>query len=74
MSEKCTKAEVHPSVRRSFFDFDMAKCVMHFPSEPDYSFEFYDDEIRFSPSELEGLTKEEASDLRRRKDIAYLQS
>ncbi len=37
-------------------------------------FEYYPDEIQFRPSEFLGLTREEALDLKRKKDIAYLQS
>jgi len=37
-------------------------------------FRFYADEISFSENELIGLTREEAFELRRNKDIAYLQS
>lgn len=37
-------------------------------------FHFYPDEISFSPREFIGLTEEEAYQLRRNRDIAYLQS
>lgn len=37
-------------------------------------FDFYHDEIRFTESELIGLTEEQARDLKRQKDTAYLRS
>lgn len=37
-------------------------------------FEFYDDELSFEGREFVGLTREEALNLFRKKDIAYLQS
>jgi hypothetical protein len=37
-------------------------------------FDFYPDEIRFTPSEFVGLTLAEARQLKFRKDIAYLRS
>lgn len=36
--------------------------------------EYYPDEISFSESEFIGLTELEAHELKRRKDIAYIQS
>jgi hypothetical protein len=37
-------------------------------------FYFYDDELSFRSSELLGLTLDEACELKRKKDVAYLQS
>jgi hypothetical protein len=37
-------------------------------------FSYYPDEIQFCSAEFIGLTREEAIDLRRQKDIAYLRS
>ncbi|MFH1078406.1 MAG: hypothetical protein V1745_03980 [Patescibacteria group bacterium] len=37
-------------------------------------FEYYPDETSFSETEFVGLTREQAFDLRRRKDVAYLKS
>jgi hypothetical protein len=37
-------------------------------------FRFYPDEISFTPAELVGLTEREALELRRRKDVEWLQS
>ena len=37
-------------------------------------FDFFDDEIHFSASEFIGLTREQAFELKRRKDQQYLQS
>ena len=38
------------------------------------NFEFYDDELTFTTTELVGLTWNEVWDLFRKRDIAYLQS
>ncbi len=37
-------------------------------------FDYYDDELSFTPSEFVGLTVQQAHDLFRKKDVAYLQS
>ncbi len=37
-------------------------------------FSYYPDEISFHPSEFVGLTEQQARDLRRKKDLAYLRS
>lgn len=37
-------------------------------------FEFFPDELSFQPAEFIGLTEEQAHELKRRKDVAYLQS
>ncbi|MFH1404985.1 MAG: hypothetical protein ABIH21_02710 [Patescibacteria group bacterium] len=37
-------------------------------------FEYYPDEIGFSPSEFIGLTLDQALDLHRKRDVAYLRS
>ena len=37
-------------------------------------FRYYDDEIGFSEGEFAGLTKAQAHDLFRKRDVAYLQS
>ena len=37
-------------------------------------FSFYPDEIMFGEGELVGLTEQEAHELRRRKDLAFLRS
>lgn len=40
----------------------------------DTIFHYYSDELSFHPEEFIGLTKSQALDIRRKKDIAYLQS
>ena len=37
-------------------------------------FEYYSDELSFSPDDFVGLTIEQAHDLKQKRDIAYLQS
>lgn len=71
-TERCYQAHVYPSNR--FALAFQAMAVMHFPTEPDFQFDFYDDEIKFTPEELVGLTVEEAVELYHKKDIAYLQA
>jgi len=70
--ERCYQAHVYPS-NASVLAFQ-ALAVMHFPTEPDYQLDFYDDEINFTPEELVGLTVEEAEDLFHKKDVAFLQA
>lgn len=43
-------------------------------TEAQYLFSYYPDELSFTESEFIGLTVDEAHDLRRQKDIAYLRS
>lgn len=40
----------------------------------EYLFEYYPDEISFTESDFIGLTIQEAFELKRKKDVAYLQS
>jgi hypothetical protein len=49
-----------------FYDHDRAN--------PETLFSYFPDEISFRPSEFIGLTREQAMNLRKQKDIAYLQS
>ena len=42
--------------------------------EEKFLFEYYPDELSFTPDEFVGLTFDEAHDLRHKKDVAYLQS
>jgi hypothetical protein len=37
-------------------------------------FEYYPDELHFTPEEFVGLTVEQAHELRHKKDVAYLRS
>jgi len=48
--------------------------VVYEDGEKEELFQYYPDEISFSPSEFVGLTREEAFQLRHKKDVAYLQS
>ena len=72
--EKCVSAEIIPANNRSLIDCNQAKAIMHFPTQPDYTIKFWEEEISFRPDELVGLTKKEADDLYTAKDIAYIQS
>ena len=71
--ERCERVEINIPKRKDFLDCGPAKVTMHFPSYT-WDFEFYEDEITFTASELKGLTKREAIDLWHKKDVAYLQS
>ncbi len=37
-------------------------------------FSYFSDELRFTPEEVVGLTEDQAADLHRQRDIAYLRS
>lgn len=54
----------------------MAKVMVVYDGSEteDRLFEYFDDELTFKSDEFVGLTEQEARDLYRRKDIAYLQS
>ena len=71
--QRCERVEIDIPVRNEIFDPQPAKVTMHFPGFT-WSFRFYEDEIMFTADELKGLTKQEAMELRRQKDLAYLQS
>ncbi len=73
MEEKCISAEIIPANNKSFMDIRQAMVVMHFPTQPDYKFSFWEEQISFRPDELVGLTKKEASDLYTAKEHAYAQ-
>lgn len=56
--------------------WEMGRVEVLLENEEEYVllFEYYSDEISFFSGEFIGLTVEEAWDLYRRKDIAYIQS
>lgn len=54
---------------------DMPKVKATFDNgETEVLFTFYPDELSFTESEFIGKTKEEALDLRHKKDVEYIQS
>ncbi len=71
--QRCERVDIDIPKRNEIFDCQPAKVTMHFPGFT-WSFNFYENEINFTADELKGLTKQEAIDLQRKKDIAYLQS
>ena len=59
---------------KSFFD-PMPKVAVTFDDGKEETlFSFYPDELSFSEREFIGLTRDQAMNLRHRKDVAYLQS
>ena len=58
----------------SFFDPMPVVKVEFDNGETKELFSYYPDEIRFSESELIGLTEKEARELRHKKDVNYLRS
>jgi hypothetical protein len=59
---------------KSLFD-PMPKVIATYDNgETKDLFEYFPDELSFSPSEFKGLTEFEAHDLKRKKDVIYLQS
>ena len=67
------KAKITP-LPRNLFD-EMPKVIVFFDDGSSRElFEFYPDEISFSPEEFIGLTEEQAHRLRFEKDKKYLQS
>lgn len=59
---------------KSFFDPMPEVHITLENGKEQFLFEYYPDEISFSPNEFIGLTIEEAQELRRNKDKQYLQS
>jgi len=60
---------------KSFFDLDMPKvAVTYNDGKEETLFSFYPDELSFSESEFIGKTRDQAMNLRHRKDVAYLRS
>jgi hypothetical protein len=59
---------------KSMFDPMPQVTVTFTEGTTKFLFEYYPDEIQFTPEEFIGLTEEEAHGLKTRKDIAYLQS
>ena len=59
---------------KSIFD-DMPKVIVETEDGIEHTlFEYYPDEISFTSNEFIGLTLEEGRDLKRQKDLKYLQS
>ena len=61
---------------KSFADFfNMPKvAVTYNDGKEETLFSFYPDELSFSEREFIGLTRDQAMNLRHRKDVAYLRS
>jgi hypothetical protein len=59
---------------KGFFD-PMPKVFITFENgQEEFLYEFYPDEIMFKENEFIGLTREEAINLKTKKDLAYLRS
>lgn len=59
---------------KSLFDAMPQVWVTYEDNKEEMLFDYYPDEISFTPSEFIGLTKSEAIHLKFKKDKAYLQS
>lgn len=74
---KIIKAEIGPMPRpapHGMFDPMPSVTVTYEDGSTEKLFEFYPDEISFTEAEFIGKTKEEACELRHRKDVRYLQT
>ena len=67
------KAKISP-LPKTMFDPMPEVVVTWEDGSVESLFEFYPDEIQFHPEEFVGLTREEAFQLRHRRDVAWLQS
>jgi len=67
------KATIGP-MPQGLFDPMPQVTVTYSDGNTETLFSFYPDEISFSPSEFVGLTRDQALELRHRKDVAWLQS
>lgn len=74
MAEKKIKSAVITAMPKSFFD-PMPKVIATFDDGSVVElFDYYPDEISFTPQEFVGLTEADARQLKFKKDKAYLQS
>lgn len=73
LEQRCERVDIFIPRRNEVFNLQPAVVTMHFPGFR-WSFEFYEDEITFTPDELKGLTKSEAEELHQKKILAYRQS
>ena len=76
-NKKIATAKVGPYPRpmpHGMFDPMPKVTVTYEDGTVEELFEFYPDEISFKSSEFAGLTRQEALDLRHKKDKRYLQS
>jgi hypothetical protein len=74
---KIKSATVGPMPRpmpEGMFDDMPSVTVTYEDATTEKLFEFYPDEIGFSESEFVGLTREQALDLRHKRDVAFLRS
>ena len=68
------KSAVITGMPKSIFD-KMPEVIVTFEDDSEKSlFWFYPDEINFTTDEFIGLTEDQAHDLRRKKDLAFLRS
>ena len=70
---KIVSARITP-MPKSFFDPMPEVYVTLEDNKEQFLFNYYPDEISFTPSEFVGLTIDEAKHLKFKKDKAYLQS
>lgn len=70
---KIISARITP-MPKSFFDPMPQVYVTLEDNKEQFLFDYYPDEISFTPSEFVGLTIDEAKHLKFKKDKAYLQS
>lgn len=70
---KITKCTIGPYPKGLFDPMPEVKVTYEDGSE-ETLFWFYPDELSFTESEFIGLTRQEAKDLRLKKDVAYLRS
>ena len=71
-NKKITKARITES--KDIFDVPQVMVVYEGSEEEVFLFSYYPDEISFTADEFIGLTEAEATNLKFKKDKAYLQS
>ena len=68
------KSAIITAMPKSLFD-PMPEVIATFEDSSEKSlFSFYPDEIQFKDNEFIGLTEDQARDLKRKKDLAFLRS
>ena len=73
MNKKITKVKIGP-IPMHLFDSMPSVNVVYEDEIQEKLFDFYPDEISFKEEDFIGLTKNQAMNLRHKKDVAYLRS
>ena len=74
MSKKIESARITDMPKSIFDSMPQVFATLSGDTEETFVFQYYPDEISFTPSEFIGLTIDEAKSLKGKKDLSYLRS